>query len=306
MSVGFGAVMSRNARKFTPTERRGIVLTEELFLSFPWIFRDQPVLDFGLDAEVEVCEGAQPTARLLKLQIKSGPSWFERRSADGWIFRDSVEHFEYWLRCTVPVIVVLCDPDNDVAYWVQIEPDAIKYAEKEASIVVPRDQRLSPDQADRLRDIAFAGLSSEFLKTLPAPNKLSAEDLRRSVKRAKKSVDIAAPYLPARFVELINALPHAVRVRALVAPDDTVSRRLLLEAEHRGVQIEVRTLTSLHMKQVTIDGDQTIAGSHLDPRSGGPEVLFLVTSRALEQSFHKAFSDAWSRAAPRDLAQPGL
>jgi hypothetical protein len=50
----------------------GVVLKE-----FGWLFREQAVSDYGIDAHVEeVDSDNKPTGKLVALQIKSGPSFF--------------------------------------------------------------------------------------------------------------------------------------------------------------------------------------------------------------------------------------
>jgi len=50
-------------------ERKGINAVESIFLhEFDWLFREQPVSDYGIDAQVEVVENNTPTGKLLALQ----------------------------------------------------------------------------------------------------------------------------------------------------------------------------------------------------------------------------------------------
>src|SRR5262249_4360686 len=59
------------------TERKGINAVEKIFLhEFSWLFREQPVSDYGIDAQVEVVENNKPTGKLIALQIKTGSRWY--------------------------------------------------------------------------------------------------------------------------------------------------------------------------------------------------------------------------------------
>ena len=70
------------------TERAGVLAVGEIINNrLGWIFREQPVSDFGIDAHVEVVEGDQVTGRLFALQIKSGPSYFRRRGSEVLLFK---------------------------------------------------------------------------------------------------------------------------------------------------------------------------------------------------------------------------
>jgi hypothetical protein len=62
------------------TDREGVNAVEGIFLrELGWIFREQTISDWGIDAHVEVTNRSEPTGRLLALQIKSGKSFFRRR-----------------------------------------------------------------------------------------------------------------------------------------------------------------------------------------------------------------------------------
>lgn len=63
------------------TGRIGVAGTQLLFKRLGWIFREQPIEDYGIDAHVEVVENNTPTGTLIALQIKSGKSWFKEKTA---------------------------------------------------------------------------------------------------------------------------------------------------------------------------------------------------------------------------------
>lgn len=52
------------------TERVGVNAVEAIFLSMGWIFREQTISDFGIDAHVEPKDDGIPTGQLIALQIK--------------------------------------------------------------------------------------------------------------------------------------------------------------------------------------------------------------------------------------------
>jgi hypothetical protein len=83
--------------------RTQLAVEEEL----GWLFREQPTEDYGIDAHVEVVDGRDVRGRLLALQIKSGESWFQDLASGGWWFRPDDDHVQYWLRHSLPVVVIL-------------------------------------------------------------------------------------------------------------------------------------------------------------------------------------------------------
>ena len=84
-----------------------------LFEAWGWLFREQPIEDYGIDAHVEPLDGLeQPSRQLLALQIKAGASYFAEETKDGWWFRDSRRHWHYWLGHVLPVVIILYNPET--------------------------------------------------------------------------------------------------------------------------------------------------------------------------------------------------
>ncbi|MGH3864545.1 MAG: DUF4365 domain-containing protein [Pseudonocardiaceae bacterium] len=140
-----------------------------------WYFRPQPVADVGIDAQVEPVLGGQASGRFLALQIKAGASWFKEPMpvGDGWVFRESNQvHRDYWLNCTIPVLLMLYDVDKGVAYWQHITPDTAIVTGNGFKVEVPSSQRLDATARDILarlaREVPPDGLS-EILDQLPTP-----------------------------------------------------------------------------------------------------------------------------------------
>jgi hypothetical protein len=125
------------------TERRGVNAVEAVFLNeFGWIFREQANSDFGIDAHTEVVEVGKPTGKLVALQIKTGASYF-RKHGDNFIFYGDHRHLEYWLGHSLPVFLVLHDPDRNLTLWQKIDLHLVKVSDKGWSIVVPASNVLS-------------------------------------------------------------------------------------------------------------------------------------------------------------------
>src|SRR4051812_28662970 len=91
------------------TNRRGVSIVESASLELEWLFRPQDVSDQGIDAHVEKAPNEVGTGRLLALQIKSGPTYFRRSTADGWVFEFNAKKAKLWLGHALPVLVVLVD-----------------------------------------------------------------------------------------------------------------------------------------------------------------------------------------------------
>lgn len=113
-------------RSADQTNRLGISAVDAIFTRMGWAFREQPTSDFGIDAQAEkLGSDGKATGHLIALQIKSGSSWFRRRGA-GYVYYGEPRHREYWLGHSLPVFVILHDPDADLTLWQAIEPHLVE------------------------------------------------------------------------------------------------------------------------------------------------------------------------------------
>lgn len=123
-------------------ERMGTAAAQLVFAGWGWMFREQPIGDFGIDAHVEprVAKNRM-SGRLIALQFKSGRSYLERAEG-GWLYRGDYKHVRYWLGHVLPVVIVFYDPDNGVLRWQRIADEFVRYTEKAWTLFVPDGQVL--------------------------------------------------------------------------------------------------------------------------------------------------------------------
>jgi len=105
----------------------GVFHCGELATRKGWYFRDQPKSDIGIDAHMELVEDSGRTKNLVALQIKTGPSWFENKKNDCYIFRDINERqYNYWTHNSLPCILVMYNPDDDTCIWQELNKKTIE------------------------------------------------------------------------------------------------------------------------------------------------------------------------------------
>ncbi|MBD3145320.1 DUF4365 domain-containing protein [Microbispora bryophytorum] len=101
--------------------RQGVSYCQRLFDDrYGWLFREQSVSDYGIDAHVEVVAehlNDLVTGKMLGLQIKSGKTYFKEPCDSGWILRPSESHVRYWAGYSLPVVIVIYDPETERGYW---------------------------------------------------------------------------------------------------------------------------------------------------------------------------------------------
>ncbi|VVJ18337.1 Uncharacterised protein [Amycolatopsis camponoti] len=139
------------------TEQLGVDLTSIAFTKWGWVFRGQPIRDYGIDAHVEPKTGGVASGRLVALQIKTGQSYFEP-AAEGWRYRakGNERHLHYWLGHSLPVLIIFCDPETETLYWQHVTAERINYTPNDWTIVIPRHQTITPDAKDAITAIAYA------------------------------------------------------------------------------------------------------------------------------------------------------
>lgn len=109
------------------TERTGVYHCGEIAERNNWMFREQPVSDVGIDAHMEFIESSGKPKQLLALQIKSGSSWFKERKDEHIIFRDiNDRQYNYWTTNSLPCIVVLYNPDDNMCIWQKLTDKTIE------------------------------------------------------------------------------------------------------------------------------------------------------------------------------------
>ncbi|VWB82629.1 hypothetical protein BLA23254_03899 [Burkholderia lata] len=167
--------------RYVSTERVGVNAVEHIVLNdLGWIFREQPVVDMGIDAHIELVDGGQPTGKLIAVQIKTGPSHFQE-NADAYIFRGTLTHLDYWTNHSLPVILVAHLPESNRTHWVYVDVNKVHRAEKSWTISVPKTNVLSRKKKDDLAALFEGSPSQQRMRKLAID-----EPLMRHIQRGGK------------------------------------------------------------------------------------------------------------------------
>lgn len=133
-----------------------------------WYPREPSDPDYGIDVYVECADEGVPNGRMLGVQVKGGASFFCEQVDDGVVFRGSQRHLDYWTGHSLPVIVVLYDPEAKTAIWQAIDGETVESTGKGWKIVVPRAQVLDGSAAAPLTELADADAYTRRLNALRA------------------------------------------------------------------------------------------------------------------------------------------
>lgn len=147
--------------RYNPTERIGVNITEQIFIKdFEWIFREQAIVDVGIDALVEQSEGGEPKGKFIALQIKSGKGNFHI-SKDKITYYISNTHFNYWTNFDLPVILICHILEDNNTYWQEISTTKIKRADKRWKLEIPKKHLLDKKAKPYLTEL----LSSKTIQS---------------------------------------------------------------------------------------------------------------------------------------------
>jgi hypothetical protein len=117
-----------------------------------WQFRiNHKEHDFGIDAYIDIINDQnQLTGKSIAIQIKTGRSYFKETNELGIVYRDSIDHLNYYLNHDVPVLIVLVDEENESAYWCICDPYQTVKSGENWKITIPFSQIINKDCKSQL------------------------------------------------------------------------------------------------------------------------------------------------------------
>ncbi|AZA74005.1 DUF4365 domain-containing protein [Chryseobacterium indoltheticum] len=140
--------------RYNPTERLGVNETEKIVIqNLGWIFREQPIVDVGLDAIIEQVENGEPTGRFIAVQIKSGSGNFYKTQKGLSHYVTNI-HYNYWLNLSIPIILIAHIPEEGKTYWQEITEKNFKKTKKRWKIDIPFTQEFNENSDKKLKKIA--------------------------------------------------------------------------------------------------------------------------------------------------------
>ena len=154
-------------RTFNPTERIGVNAVERIVTAeLKWIWREQPVADFGVDGQIEAVDhDGKPTGHLFAVQVKSGASYFLGTEETIPFYVDE-DHVKYWDQHALPVILVLHNPDDGRTLWEWADLKTARSTGKGWCIDLPRTKAFNATSKAELQDQFWtddsAGLRRRF------------------------------------------------------------------------------------------------------------------------------------------------
>ncbi len=148
------------------TEREGIYATALIFTKdLKWIFREQPIVDVGIDALIEEVISNNPTGQFIAAQIKSGEGNFHV-GHNHWTYYISKIHYHYWLNFNLPVILVGYFPTIEKAFWEVVSKENLKKTKTQWKIQIPKNKELNSSSIKDLTDLINGNTQDDFISRL--------------------------------------------------------------------------------------------------------------------------------------------
>ena len=202
------------------TANIGVNRVESLILELNWIFREQLKSDYGIDAHIEINDCKYPTGKLIAVQIKTGVSYFKKNKVSEYtVYRGEMKHLEYWLNHSLPVIIVLYNPETKQCIWEHVTTDTAKIVSKsEWEISISNNNILNEESKSSL--VNLAGDSAEYRRKFKS--RTLVESLEKTQKNLKqiRAIEKLQKY-PPEFTDEFPKKAYKKQVELLIPKKDS-------------------------------------------------------------------------------------
>jgi len=189
------------------TERIGIYKAALIFTEdIRWVFREQPIMDVGIDALIEESIDSNPTGKFLAAQIKTGKSNFYEIEDNYTLYVSSI-HYHYWINLDLPIIVIAHIPEDNKTYWENVTIETLKKTETRWKLVISKSKVLGIGSKHLLESIVKSKNKNDFITQLINGN-VGIETINVMVKDAE---EFATSHLDLEIMsQILNDLTQGV------------------------------------------------------------------------------------------------
>ncbi|MDH6534069.1 DUF4365 domain-containing protein [Parabacteroides sp. 52] len=157
------------ANRVNLTDRKGVQAFDGFVTNtLGWIFREQSIIDLGIDAHIEQVKNGDSTGALIAVQIKTGLSNVKVNKNGDYDYYMSRVHYNYWLSYSIPVIIVLFDPDGKNLYWASVaKRNMLETGKGNYKITIKKDMVCSNNTIVDFEEIITLHKPCSFTDDLP-------------------------------------------------------------------------------------------------------------------------------------------
>lgn len=160
----------------------GANLVERIVLQMRFIWRPLVLLDVGVDGDIEVCDPVtgEATNTIIRVQAKATDKEFQAETDDSFEFPCNQRDLDYWLRGNAPIILVVCRPRTNEAYWLSLKDYFNDLTRQNTRKVVfdKRRDRFDATCASALKRLACPRESGFYFAPLPKQETLQTNLIR--------------------------------------------------------------------------------------------------------------------------------
>ncbi|MEO0898394.1 MAG: DUF4365 domain-containing protein [Bacteroidota bacterium] len=120
---------------------------------FKWISRRQYASDYGIDLHIETIEEDYASGGIIGVQVKTGKSYVNRGDDQFIDLVVKTKHVKYWKDHTLPIIVVVYDNEEKIAYWERANETTIESTGVGYKIRISREKVLLSNFKEELQKI---------------------------------------------------------------------------------------------------------------------------------------------------------
>src|SRR5574337_762055 len=103
--------------------QQGVNLVEHIVLQMGHVWRATPNADAGIDGTIELRDSTTGEVKnsVIQVQIKATTVRFQADTEETFEYTCEANDLDYWLQGNAPVILIVCRPSTNEAYWISIK-----------------------------------------------------------------------------------------------------------------------------------------------------------------------------------------
>lgn len=128
------------------TGRKGIaILKDKIENELNWLFRETNLEDdFGIDGHLDIIsDEGKVTGKSIAFQLKTGENFFKEKNDIGYIFRGEDKHLNYYINYSLPIIIILINPNSRKIIWELFDAGKTDRAKKSWKMTIPENKNLT-------------------------------------------------------------------------------------------------------------------------------------------------------------------
>lgn len=139
-------------------DQQGIGFIASVFATIGCVMNEH-TRETGIDAILEIREKEyKGTGKFIAIQLKSGDSFFQNETHGFYSIYVDNDHMDYWLRCCLPVMLIIYSPSLNKAYWSSINKRLLVKTAKMFRIDVPKVNGLKEIKKNTLLQFFYGAL----------------------------------------------------------------------------------------------------------------------------------------------------